>query len=141
MAKERKLGRPADQRKALLRNQVSQLIWNGKITTTLDRAKEVRSILLSDLSQNHTARELAERFQIGETSLKNYFRGVFGENLSVWLREARMRRAAELLRDTELRVAEIAEQVGYENQSKFAAVFAKQFGCPPLEYRRRARLD
>ena len=29
MAKERKLGRPADQRKALLRNQVSQLIWNG----------------------------------------------------------------------------------------------------------------
>ena len=44
MATERKLGRPADQRKALLRNQVSQLIWNGKITTTLDRAKEVRSI-------------------------------------------------------------------------------------------------
>ena len=35
-----------------------------------------------------------------------------------------MRRAAELLRDTELRVAEIAAQVGYENQSKFAAVFA-----------------
>ena len=60
-------------------------------------AKEVRSILLSDLSQNHTARELANRFQIGETSLKNYFRGVFGENLSVWLREARMRRAAELM--------------------------------------------
>ena len=104
-------------------------------------AKEVHSILLSDLSQNHTARELAERFQIVETSLKNYFRGVFGENLSVWLRKARMRRAAELLRDTELRVAEIAAQVGYENQSKFAAVFARQFGCSPLEYRRRARLD
>lgn len=104
-------------------------------------AKEVHSILLSDLSQNHTARELAERFQIGETSLKNYFRGVFGENLSVWLRKARMRRAADLLRDTELRVAEIAAQVGYENQSKFAAVFARQFGCSPLEYRRRARLD
>ena len=104
-------------------------------------AKEVHSILLSDLSQNHTARELAERFQIGETSLKNYFRGVFGENLSVWLRKARMRRAAELLRETELRVAEIAAQVGYENQSKFAAVFARQFGCSPLEYRRRARLD
>ena len=33
MATERKLGRPADQRKALLRNQVTQLIWNGKIVT------------------------------------------------------------------------------------------------------------
>ncbi len=44
MATQRKLGRPADQRKALLRNQVSHLIWHGKIETTLARAKEVRSI-------------------------------------------------------------------------------------------------
>ncbi len=44
MATQRKLGRPSDQRKALLRNQVSQLIWHGKIETTLQRAKEVRSI-------------------------------------------------------------------------------------------------
>ena len=32
-------------------------------------------------------------------------------------------------------------QVGYENQSKFAAVFVRHFGCPPLEYRRRAHLS
>ncbi len=44
MATQRKLGRPADQRKALLRNQVTQLVWFGKIETTLARAKEVRSI-------------------------------------------------------------------------------------------------
>lgn len=41
---QRKLGRPADQRKALLRNQVTQLIWHGRIETTLARAKEVRSV-------------------------------------------------------------------------------------------------
>ena len=39
---QRKLGRPADQRKALLRNQVTNLIWYGRIETTLARAKEVR---------------------------------------------------------------------------------------------------
>ena len=104
-------------------------------------AREIQNILCADLSQNHTARELAERFQIAETSLKNYFRGVFGENVSTFLREARMRRAAELLQSSELRVAEIAAQVGYENQSKFAAVFVRRFGYPPLEYRRRARLS
>ena len=104
-------------------------------------ARETREILCADLSQNHTARELAERFRVSETSLKNYFRGVFGENLSTFLRKARMHRAAELLRGTELLVAEIAAQVGYENQSKFAAVFARHFGCPPLEYRRRVRLS
>ena len=40
----RKLSRPSDQRQALLRNQVTNLIWNGKIETTLQRAKEVSSI-------------------------------------------------------------------------------------------------
>jgi len=38
----RKLGRPTDQRKALLRNQVSELLWHGRIKTTAARAKEVR---------------------------------------------------------------------------------------------------
>jgi len=44
MALYRKLGRPGDQRKAILRNLVTALIWNGKIETTEARAKEVRSI-------------------------------------------------------------------------------------------------
>ncbi|MFR8542831.1 MAG: helix-turn-helix domain-containing protein [Enterocloster sp.] len=93
------------------------------------------------MSQNHTARSWRSGSRCAETSLKNYFRGVFGENLSTFLREVRMRRAAELLQSSELRVAEIAAQVGYENQSKFAAVFVRHFGCPPLEYRRGAHLS
>lgn len=38
---QRKLSRPTDQRAALLRNQVTALLWNEKITTTYARAKEV----------------------------------------------------------------------------------------------------
>ena len=44
MAMYRKLGRTTDQRKALLRNQVTALIWHGKIVTTEAKAKEVRKI-------------------------------------------------------------------------------------------------
>ncbi|MDD6812500.1 MAG: L17 family ribosomal protein [Lachnospiraceae bacterium] len=44
MAKYRKLGRTSDQRKALLRNQVTNLLYNGKIITTEAKAKEVRKI-------------------------------------------------------------------------------------------------
>ena len=44
MAKYRKLGRTSDQRKALLRNQVTALIHNGKIVTTEAKAKEVQKI-------------------------------------------------------------------------------------------------
>lgn len=44
MAGHRKLGRPTDQRMALLRNQVTSLIYHGKITTTDKRAKEIRKM-------------------------------------------------------------------------------------------------
>ena len=44
MAKYRKLGRTSDQRKALLRNQVTNLLYHGKIVTTETKAKEIRKI-------------------------------------------------------------------------------------------------
>ena len=44
MAKYRKLGRTASQRKALLRNQVTMLLQHGKIRTTEAKAKEIRKI-------------------------------------------------------------------------------------------------
>ena len=39
MALNKKLGRPTDQRLAVLRNQASYLLWNGKLETTVEKAK------------------------------------------------------------------------------------------------------
>ena len=44
MAGYRKLGRTSDQRKAMLRSQVTDLLYHGKIVTTEARAKEVKKI-------------------------------------------------------------------------------------------------
>lgn len=44
MAKYRKLGRTSSQRKALLRSQVTDLLYRGKIVTTEAKAKEIRKI-------------------------------------------------------------------------------------------------
>ena len=45
MATNRKLGKPTDQRKAMLKNQTTDVILHGKIQTTECRAKEVKSIV------------------------------------------------------------------------------------------------
>ena len=44
MPGQRKWGMPTDQRRALLRNQVTSFLENGKMTTTVTRAKETRSM-------------------------------------------------------------------------------------------------
>lgn len=109
--------------------------------TQVEIAKRAASILSDDLRRHIPIRQIAERFSVSETSLKNYFRGVYGQNVSAWLREVRMNEAARLLADTRSPIAEISEQVGYSNQGKFAAVFKKQFGASPLEYRRAKNLE
>ena len=103
-------------------------------------AKRVQAILTGDLSTEHTAKELAGQFGVSETSLKTYFAGVYGENISAYMRKKRMQHAACLLETTQQKISEIALQAGYDNQSKFAAVFKKEYQSP-LEYRRSKRLE
>ena len=62
MAHQRKLGRPTDQRRAMLRSMTTSFIENGKIETTLTRAKEVRKIAekmvtLGNTNTLHTKRQ------------------------------------------------------------------------------------
>lgn len=49
----------------------------------------------------------------------------------------RIKQAAILLRQTQATIAEIANQVGYENQSKFATAFRDVLKIAPAEYRKQ----
>lgn len=71
----RKLGRASDQRMAILRNQVTALLWNGKIVTTEARAKEVRSIaekIITLAAKEHSNTiEVIKKTSEGEKTFKN----------------------------------------------------------------------
>ena len=103
-------------------------------------ARQTEKLLSADLSKQHTVREFAELFSVSESSVKNYFYGVFGQSISKYLTHRRMLRAAELLKTTDCSVLEVANRVGYLNQSKFAAAFRREHAVTPLEYRRKVRL-
>lgn len=107
----------------------------------VEMAKRIEEILLDGLSRQHTAREFAALFSVSESSVKNYFRGVYGQSIAQYLTSRRMRRAAQQLTDTALPIIDIAGQAGYENQSKFSAAFRWHFGLTPREYRREKKLN
>lgn len=98
--------------------------------------KEAENIIMSDLSKRFTAKEMADRFGISESSFKLYIKGILGESYLTYFRRKRMEKAAELLTTTNMKIIDIANAVGYENQGKFANVFAKEYGETPLEFRR-----
>lgn len=101
--------------------------------------REAEALIMQDLSRRITAKEMAERFGISESSFKLYVKGILGDSYLTYFRRKRMERAAELLKSTNLKVIEIANAVGYENQGKFAGVFAEQYGVSPLEFRRLSK--
>lgn len=104
-------------------------------------AKQIEAIITGDLSQPHTVREFAERFSVSESSVKNYFHGVYGQSIAQYMTGQRMLLAAKLLAQTKLSVIDMAARVGYLNQSKFSAAFRLAYACTPLEYRRSQRLS
>lgn len=64
------------------------------------------------------------------------FRSLYGESPAAYIRHYRLNRAAVQLKISELSIAEIALEAGYQNASKFAAAFYKAYGLRPAEYRR-----
>lgn len=88
----------------------------------------------------HYAEELSLQDVAGAVYLNNeYFSRRFkkevGMNFSEYLLLLRLRRAVQLLRNTNLRVGTIADQVGIPNVSYFSLVFKKQYGVTPNEMR------
>ena len=98
--------------------------------------REIHDHLTEHMEQRVTIEELSRRYLINPTTLKTVFKEVYGNSLAAHMKEHRMEKAAALLRETDMSVAEIAGQVGYESQSKFTAAFKEQFGQLPTAYRR-----
>ena len=67
----------------------------------------------------------------------NYFKKTFGVNFVEYLNKVRLSHARELLRDTNLSIAEIGEKTGYLNSSTFTTTFKKYYGISPSDYRKR----
>lgn len=103
-------------------------------------AKEVESSISSDLSNNKSIDDLAKSYGVSASSLKKYFYMVYGEPISIYKRNLRIKEAKRLLEMTDCSVLNISNAVGYTNQSKFGAVFKKLVGVTPIEYRRRKNI-
>lgn len=65
------------------------------------------------------------------------FREATGKTFTQYLSEYRVEKSLELLRDKSLKIAYIAEKVGFDNGNYFSKTFLKIKGITPLEYRKR----
>lgn len=103
----------------------------------IEKIQAIHMLLTEDLAKSYTIEELSKNFDISLTPLKNCFKSVYGKPIAAYMRNYRMNYAASLLKtDKDIKVAEIAGMVGYDNPSKFSSAFLREMGRTPLEYRK-----
>ena len=99
--------------------------------------REIHDLLASNMERRFTIEELSHKYLMNQTTLKAVFKSVYGESIAAHMKEHRMEKAAALLHESDMSIAEIGRLVGYESQSKFTAAFKESYGCLPKEYRKK----
>lgn len=82
-----------------------------------------------------TLEEVAQRVFLSPAYFSRVFKAEMGESFTAYLNRIRIERSKELLRHKNIRLTDIAQLVGFEDQSYFTKVFKKLVGVPPLQYR------
>ena len=107
--------------------------YQFELTETI---RKIHDQLLQHMEQRITIEELSKQYLINQTTLKNVFKSVYGTSIAAHIKEHRMRQAAYMLIESNMNIAEIAQAVGYDSQSKFTTAFKAYFKVLPREYRK-----
>ena len=94
----------------------------------------VGAFICRNVSEHYTISELSEMFGLNQTTLKERFRQTFGCPVYSYVKNSKMFYAAELISTSDMRIIDIAEEVGYCNASKFSSAFREVMGVNPKFY-------
>ena len=113
-----------------------------KINSSYDQNKNVQKIKMAvDYIEENYAKDL-NMAVVSNYSLFSYsFKQYTGSNFVNYLKEIRMREAKKLLTETDMKIIEISQAVGYDNEKHFMKIFKATCGVSPTEYRHNAYLS
>lgn len=99
-----------------------------------DRVERTKELLMRDLANPPSLDSLGQEVGCSPFYLSRSFSREAGLTIPQYLRNARMERAAELLRSGKYNVTEAATEVGYASLSHFSKAFCETIGCCPVLY-------
>lgn len=102
-------------------------------------ANQARDIIEQAPGSYQSVTQMAQQLGTNPTTLRRAFQDVFGQPIFEFVCDQRMTVARDLLRDTQLQVAQIAYRVGYRSPSNFTTAYRRRFGRSPASDRGRAQ--
>ena len=98
---------------------------------------ELYQLMENELSNSELdIARMTELLHISRTKFYYKVKGLTGENPSVFFKRYKLNRAAQLLKERDYNISEIADMTGFSTLSHFSTSFKKQFGVSPSEYQK-----
>ena len=104
----------------------------------IERVKRVKDIINSSFNKKLTIVQLAKEVALNQTKLKKGFKELFNETIHEYLKEVRLKKAIEYLKEDRYSIKEVALMVGYTNQSSFSYAFSSKYNCSPKEIQKNS---
>jgi two-component system response regulator YesN len=92
-------------------------------------------------TENVGVEQIAVQLELNPSYLSHTFKQHIGIGLTKYICQVRLRKAEGLLRNSNMRVSEIAREVGINSSSYFSMLFKDHWGMSPVEFRRRGALQ
>lgn len=105
---------------------------SGFNNAIIEKAKQ---LIEQNFTRELTLQTLAGELAIHPVWLSHLFKKETGQNFSDYVTELRVGRAKELLRESSLKIYEIAASIGYQDLQHFGKLFKRRTGMTPKEYR------
>jgi AraC-like DNA-binding protein len=120
----------------LKRIVAGEVVDSGRHSRSEQRVQSLIATLPASCDQQWTLAEMADHCGIQRTQLGKVFQKLTGSTPMEYLFRIRMERAKTLLRETDIKVIDIAFECGYGTSQYFANTFKQATGTPPSEYRK-----
>lgn len=106
-----------------------------------NQAKGVLAEIEEDIKQNFmenlTLKDLSQKYFLNAAYLGQIFKKQYGESFKDHLNRIRIEKACQLLLQTDKKVYEIADEIGYKDLDYFINKFISFYGCTPTKFRKQ----
>lgn len=117
---------------------IAAFLQISKVTGWSDRdiAHQIDKFISNNLSGDLSSSVLCRHFLISRTKLYQLSKDNFGMSITQYITKKRMRKAKELLTETDIAITEVADRVGISDYNYFCKLFKKMTGSTPGKFRR-----
>lgn len=109
-------------------------IEGGRISKSDIDVQRINEYIEGNFAEDISLQHLARVFSFRKEYFCTMYKKLSGKTLTAAIRDVRLRKACELLADSNVKISEVAREVGYDNVKYFSKIFHKQFNITPSKY-------